>query len=62
MGREGQEGQGDHHDHLSHGGTSQRGRGGSGCGQQWCELQGGSVSQWGEQDCGVCGCLCLLQC
>ena len=46
--------QGDHHGHLSHGRPSQKGRGGSGCGQQWCELQGGSVSQWGEQDCGVC--------
>ena len=31
----------------------QRGRGGSGCGQQCCELQGGNVSKWGEQDCGV---------
>ena len=47
----------------------QRGRGGSGCGQQWCEVQEGSVSKWGEQDCGVrcvrvvsvyvCMCLCL---
>ena len=47
--------QGDHHGHLSHGKPSQRGRGGSGCRQQWCEVQGGSVGQWGEQDCGVCG-------
>ena len=54
----GREVQGDHHGHLSHERSSQSGRGGSGCGQQQCELQGGSVSQWGEQDCGVCGCLC----
>ena len=40
---EDQEGQGDHHGHLSHGGSSQSCRGRSGCGQQWCELQGGSV-------------------
>ena len=45
--------QGDHRGHLSHERPFQRGRGGSGCGQQWCELQGGSVSQLGEQDCGV---------
>ena len=57
-----QEGQGDHHGHLSHGASSQRGMGESGCGQQWCELQGGSVTQWCDQDCVVCGCLCLLQC
>ena len=55
MGQLGQEGQGDHHGHLSHETSSQRGRGESGCGQQWCELQGGIVTQWGEQDGGVSG-------
>ena len=41
------------------------GRVGSGCGQQWGELQGGNVSKWGEQDCGVsvsvyvCICVCM---
>ena len=54
-----QEVQGDHHGRLSHGRPFQRGRGGSGCGQQWCELQGRSVSQWGEQDCGVCVAVCV---
>ena len=42
--QEDQEDWGNHHGHLFHGRPSQRGGGGSGCGQQWCELQGGSVT------------------
>ena len=60
MVREDQEGRGDHHGHLSHGRPSQRGRGGSGCGQQWCELQGGSVTS-GVSRAVVCVCLNLRQ-
>ena len=57
MVQEDQEGRGDHHGHLSHG-PSQRGRGGSGCGQQWCELQGGSVTS-GVSRTVVCVSVCV---
>ena len=55
---EDQEGRGDHHDHLSHARPSQRGRGGSGCGQQWCELQGGSMTS-GVSRTVVCVSVCV---
>ena len=58
MVREDQEGRGDHHGHLSHGRPSQRSRGGSGCGQQWYELQGGSVTS-GVSRTVVCVAVCV---
>ena len=51
--REDQQGQGDHHGNLS-----QRCRGGSGCRQQWCELQGGSVTS-GVRRSVVCVSVCV---
>ena len=57
-----QEDQGDHHGHPFQGMQSQRGMDKGGCSQQWCKLQGGRVSQWGEQDYGGSGFVhCLLQ-
>ena len=58
MVREDQEGRGDRHGHLSHGRRSQKGRGGSDCGQQWCELQGGSVTS-GVSRTVVCVSVCV---
>ena len=58
MVREDQEGRGDHHGHLSHGRPYQRGRVGCGCGQQWCELQVGSVTS-GVSRTVVCVSVCI---
>ena len=56
-----QEDQGDRHGHLSQAMQSQRGMDKGGCSQQWCELQVGRVSQWGEQDwVGLVVCVCYI--